>query len=131
MLLQSARYRIERMRGLTPFVGVLVEQLVVQLKYPDIDSSKDWFLAAGPMAGLVLPLARGEALLEAGWRAPTPGTKPIIRTPRSARCISSRAIAFASERVLADVEAEGGELAAFVKDESEAYFRSTLGLVLA
>jgi hypothetical protein len=67
----SARYRIERMHGLTPFVGVLVEQLVVQLKYPDIDSSKDWFLAAGPIAGAALPLARGEVLLEAGWRAPT------------------------------------------------------------
>jgi hypothetical protein len=59
------------MRGLTPFVGVLVEQLVVQLKYPDIDRSKEWFLAAGPMAGLTLPLAGCEALLEAGWRAPT------------------------------------------------------------
>lgn len=67
----SLRYRIESARGLTPFIGVLAEQILLRLAYDGTDPTRDWFATIGPLAGVGLPVGPGAAFIEAGWRTPT------------------------------------------------------------
>jgi hypothetical protein len=70
-LLVSVRYRIERAGGLTPYFGVLPEQVLVWLDYKGGERTRDWFAAMSPVFGLGLPLGPGAAVVEATWRTPT------------------------------------------------------------
>lgn len=67
----SLRYRIDRARGLTPYVGAVWEQLLVRLTYDGSEPTRNWFAAMGPIAGLALPAGPGAVFVEAGWRTPT------------------------------------------------------------
>jgi hypothetical protein len=67
----SLRYRLERARGLTPYLGALWEQLLVRLTYDGSEPTRDWFAAIGPIVGLALPMGPGAVFIEGGWRTPT------------------------------------------------------------
>jgi hypothetical protein len=67
----SLRYRIESAWGLTPFAGILTEQLLLRLIYDGANATRDWFSTIGPLAGLALPIGHGVAFIEGSWRTPT------------------------------------------------------------